>query len=453
MNISKQNIDELNAVITMLVEKADYEPKVNDVLSNYRKKASMPGFRPGKVPAGLIKKMYGKAALVDEINKLVSENLSNYITENKLELLGEPLPSDKQTQIDFDTQDSFEFSFDVAVSPEFEVKLTKKDKAPYYKVKISDEMLDQQKNSVIGRFGKNEKIDKVTEKSMIKGTFIQVDDNGVVVEGGIEAVDSVISMSVIKDESESAKLLGAEVNSQIIFEPKVAFPNDTEISYILKVSKEEAVNISGKFRFTISEITEYVPAELNQDLFNQVYGEGVINSEEEFIGKIKSDLENSLLLESDYRFQLDIRERLIDKIKFDLPEDFLKRWVKATNKANENMTEEQIESEFPKFLEDIRWQLIRSKIITENEVKLEQEDILNNAKKSARIQFMQYGLSHIPEDYLESYAKDMLNNEEQRRHYVEHAMNDKVIDFIKEAIKLEEKEISRDEFNKLFDKK
>lgn len=453
MNISKQNIDDLNAVITLSLEKEDYESKVNDVLINYRKKASMPGFRPGKVPTSLIKKMYGKAALVDEINKLVSENLSKYITDNKLELLGEPLPSDKQEQIDFDNQDKFDFVFDVAISPEVEVKLSKRDKLAYYNIEITDDMLNQQMDSVTARFGKNEKIEKVTEKSMVKGTFKEVDKKGTIIEDGIVAEDSVISMSVIKDEKESAKLLGAEVNSQLVFDPKKAFPNETEISYILKVDKEQAAEIKSSFEFTISEITEFVPAELTQDLFNQIYGEGVVNSEDEFKTKVKSDLENSLAMESDYKFQLDAREKLVNKFKFDLPQEFLKRWITATNRDNEKLTEEQIETEMPRFFEDLRWQLIRGQIIKENEIKLEQEDIMDNAKKAARIQFMQYGLSHIPEDYLENYAKDMLNNEEQRRHYVENAMNDKVLNFVKDAIKLEEKEITREDFNKLFEKK
>ena len=453
MNISKQNIDDLNAVITLTLEKSDYEPKVEDVLNNYRKKASMPGFRPGKVPYSLIKKMYGKAALVDEINKLVSENLSKYITENNLDLLGEPLPSEKQSQLDFESEDSFEFIFDIAVSPEVDVKLSKKDKINFYTIEISDEMMEQQINSVTGRFGKNETIDKVTDKSMVKGQFKELDKDGNVIEDGITSDNSVISMSVIKDDKEKKKLLDAEVGAVIVFNPKKAFPNETEISYILNISKEEAEKVKSQFQFTIEEITEFKAAELTQDLFNQIYGEGVVNSEEEFKTKVENDLKNSLEMESNYKFQIDAKEKLIDKFKFDLPEEFLKRWIKATNRDNEKLTEEQLENEIPKFFEDLRWQIIKNKIITDNEIKIEQEDLLDAAKKSARIQFMQYGLSHIPDDYLESYAKDMLNKEDQRRHYAEYAMTDKVMDCIKEIVKVDEKEIKREDFNKLFDKK
>lgn len=451
MNISKQSIDELTSVIKLTIEKADYESRVNNVLSNYRKKVSMPGFRAGKVPASLIDKMYGKSALVEEINKLVSENLSNYITENKLNILGEPLPSAEQAQIDFDTQDSFDFLFDIAVAPVFEAKLSKKDKLPYYSIQITDEMMDQQIKSVTGRFGKNEQVEKVGEKSMVKGSFDQLDQNGQVLEGGIHTDDTVLSMMVIKDDAQKASLLNATVGSAVVFEPATAFPNANEISYMLKISKEDAEQVSGKFRFTINEITEFVYAELNQELFNQLYGEGVVNSEEEFRNKVKAELQGTLAMESDYRFQLDARETLSEKFDMKLPESFLTRWVKATNRGNEKLTEEQIEAELPKFFTDLKWQLIKSKLVEENEIKIEQADVLANAKRAARIQFMQYGLTSIPEDYLENYAVDMLNKDEQRRQYAEGAVADKVLAFIKEAVKLDEKEVSRDEFNKLFE--
>lgn len=451
MNISKQSIDELTSVIKLTIEKADYESRVNNVLSNYRKKASMPGFRPGKVPASLIDKMYGKTALVDEINKLVSENLSNYISENNLNLLGEPLPSAEQAQIDFDTQESFEFAFDVAVAPEFEASLSKKDKLPYYSIKITDDMMDQQIKSVTGRFGKNEQVDKVGEKSMVKGSFDQLDQNGDVLEGGIHTEDTVLSMAVIKDEAQKASLLGSSVGNTVVFEPTTAFPNVNEISYLLKISKEDAENVSGKFRFTITEVTEFVYAELTQELFNQLYGEGVVNSEEEFRNKVQAELQGTLGMESDYRFQLDAREKLTDKFDVKLPVEFLTRWVKATNRGNEKLSEEQINAELPKFFNDLKWQLIKSKLVEANEIKIEHADILASAKKAARIQFMQYGLTSIPDDYLENYAADMLNKDEQRRQYAEGAVADKVLAFIKETVKLDEKEVSRDEFNKLFD--
>lgn len=452
MNIIKENIDDLNAVIRMTIEKSDYEQRVNDVLKNYQKKANMPGFRPGKVPAGLIKKMYGTAALVDEINKLVSENLSGYISENKLDILGEPLPSESQKTIDFDNQDSFEFAFDIALNPQLEVKLSKREKIPYYTINITDDMVDGQVKSMTSRFGQNEKVDVVSEQSMVKGAFVQVDESGAVVEGGIATEDSVMSLAIVKDEDQKALLLGKKVGDEVTFDPAKAFPNATELSYLLKITKEEAEKVSGQFRFTIQEVTEFKDPELNQDLFDKLFGPGVVASEEEMIAKVRQNLESSLAMESDYKFSMDAREKLTSKVDVKLPEDFLKRWLKATNRDNKELNDEQLETEMPRFLEDLKWQLIKNEIIRANEIKVENSDVLEYAKKSARIQFMQYGLSNIPDEHIENYAADMLKNQEQGRRFAEGAINDKVMDFVKEAVKLETKELSRDEFNKLFDK-
>ncbi len=452
MNITKENIDGLNGVIRMTIDKSDYEKRVEGVLKNYQKKANMPGFRPGKVPAGLIKKMYGTAALVDEINKIVSENLSNYITENKLEILGEPLPSESQATIDFDTQDTFEFAFDIALTPQIEVKLSKKEKIPYYTIKITDEMVDGQLKSMTGRFGQNEVVEKVTDKSLVKGSFEQVDKKGNAIEGGIKAEDSVLSVTIIKDDSEKGKLLGKGNGEEVVFNPKKAFPNTTEISYLLKVSREIAENVDGLFKFTIKEITEFKDPEMNQELFDKLFGKDVVTSEEEMLGKVKENLEKTLAMETDYRFSNDVREKLTDKFDVKLPENFLKRWLIATNRDNKELTTGQLESEMPKFIEDLKWQLIKNEIIKSNELKIEDADVIEFAKKSARVQFMQYGLTNIPDEHLESYAAEMMKNKDQGRRFAEGAINDKLMLFVKEAVKLDIKDVSREEFNKLFDK-
>ncbi|PZX19264.1 trigger factor [Breznakibacter xylanolyticus] len=451
MNISKQTIDDLNAVLTLTVEKADYETRVNDALNNYRKKVQMPGFRPGKVPAGMVKKMYGKSILADEINKLVSENLSNYITDNKLNLLGEPLPSEKQQLVDFDANESFEFIFDIATAPEFEADLSKKDKLPYYTIAITDEMIDQQIKSVTGRFGKNEVVDVISDQSMIKASLVELDANGNAKQDGIQVDETVISMMVAKDDAERNKLVGSKVGDAVVMNLAKAYPNANELSYMLKISKEQAEGLTSDFKVTVNEITEFKYAELNQDLFTQLYGEGVVNNEEEFKNKVKEELANNLAFESDYRFQLDAREKLVAKFDIKLPEAFLIRWIKATNHGNDKLTDEQINAEMPKFIEDLKWQLIKNKVIEANKLEIDHQDVLAAAKQAARIQFMQYGLSNIPEDYLENYAMDMLNKEEQRRQFAQGAINTKVLNFIKEAVKLDEKELSRDEFNKLFE--
>jgi trigger factor len=313
-------------------------------------------------------------------------------------------------------------------------------------------MLDTQVKTMTSRFGKNELVEKVGDKSLVKGAFVQVDKAGEVVEGGITTEDSVMSVTIVKDDAEKAKLIGKAVGEQVVFDPMKAFPNATEISYLLKITREEAETVSGLFRFTIQEITEFKDPELNQDLFDKIFGPGVVTSEQEMLDKVKENLANTLAMESDYRFSMDAREKLTEKFEISLPEAFLKRWIKATNHDNKELTDEQLESEMPRFIEDLKWQLIKNKIISGNDLKIEHSDVLEFAKKTARVQFMQYGLTNIPDEHVESYAVDMMKNQDQGRRFAEGAINDKVMAFVKEAVKLDTKEVSREEFNKLFDK-
>ncbi len=451
MNISKENIDDLNAVIKLTVEKDDYETRVDTVLKDYRKKANMPGFRPGKVPFGMIKKMYGKHVLADEVNKIVSEEISKYLAESKLNILGEPLPSEDQETIDFDTMESFSFNFDVAIAPEFEVKLSKREKLPYYKIEVSEEMLEQQLKQATGRFGTTQVAEEASEESMIKGDFAQLDQDGNALEDGIKVESVVISPRNLKEEAK-ATLVGIKADAVITLNPKTTFTDATQTSYMLKVTAEEAEQLDSNFQFTVKEITDYVPAELNQELFDQVLGEGKATNEEEFKAKIKEDLEQTLAFESEYKFSIDAKEKLMSKIDISLPEAFLKRWILTINHDNDKITPEALEEEMPKYIEDLKWQLIKNEILKVNEIKVEEADVLAVAKKSAKMQFMQYGLTNIPEEHLENYAKDMMGQAEQRRNMAETAAQEKALAFIKEAVKVEDKEISREEFNKLFEK-
>lgn len=444
MNISKENIDALNAIITIDIEKADYEPKVDEVLKSYRKKASMPGFRPGKVPFGMIKKMYGKAALVEEVNKMVGESLMNYIKDNELSILGEPLPSDKMETIDFDKEvDTIQFKFDIALAPEVSLEVNNKIKVPYYTINITDEMVDNQVKMLISRFGTNEKVDAIGEKSMVKGSVSQ--------EGGISNDSAVISTSVMKDELEKAKFVGTKVGEEVKFDIRKTFPNDTEISYILGISKEEAANVNGEFTFVVNEVTEFKDAELNQNIFDQVFGEGVVKSEEEFVAKAKEELAKTNSFEEEYRFALDVQKVVMDKVEMQLPEEFLKRWLTAINRDNDKFTPELLESEFPKFVEDLKWQVVKEDVLKKNGLKIEYEDMLAYAKKTAQAQFLQYGLTNVPEENLNNYAVSLMKNEQQARKMSEGALNDKVVAFFKENVKLDNKSVTRDEFNKLFE--
>ncbi|MEA4981280.1 MAG: trigger factor, partial [Paludibacter sp.] len=333
MNIVRKDIDSNNATITISIEKADYSEKVEKTLRDYRKKANIPGFRPGMVPMGLLKKMYGKAILGEEINKILSDELYKYIHDNKVNMLGEPLPNDtEQKDIDFNTQEEFEFVFDLGLAPEFEVELNKKDKVKYYQITPSEEMINNQVKSYTGRFGKYIQEEVVEEKDMIKGELFELVD-GKAHETGIHVNDAVLTPSYMKDEATKALFVGAKKGDVITFNPKTAFENEAEIASLLKISKEAVGNVASDFQITIESITRYVEAEVNQELFDKVFGEGVINSEEAFIGKIKETLQENLLQDSEYKFGLDARDALVKKYEsLSFPDAFLKRWLLATNK-------------------------------------------------------------------------------------------------------------------------
>ena len=336
---------------------------------------------------------------------------------------------------------------------QIDLKLTKREKLPLYSVEITEEMVKDQADALAGRYGTSEKVEEVEEKAMVKGTLNQLDDEGNIAEGGIFAEEAVVSLNIIKDEDEKKKLMGAKVGEAVVFNPSTAFPNETEISYILKVSKEEAAEAKGNFKFTISEITAFKNAEINQELFDKAFGEGLIKSEEEFNARVKVDLAGNLAMETEYRFTVDAKDKLMGKINVDFPEAFLKRWLVATNRDNEKFDAANLDNELPTMLEDLKWQLIKNHLIKSNDIQVEETDILDYAKKSARIQFMQYGLSNVPDEHLDNYAKEMIQKEDQRRQMAEGAVNEKVMAFIKEAVKIDEKEISREDFNKLFEKK
>ncbi|MDR2928998.1 MAG: trigger factor [Cytophagaceae bacterium] len=450
MNIIREDIDELHSVIKLNVEKSDYEQRVNDALNAYKRKANVPGFRPGKVPFGIVKRMYGGSVTFDEINKLVSENITKYISENNLVLLGEPLPNEAQNTIDLNDDGDFVFAFDIALSPEFEVNLAKQGKIPFYKIILTDDMINEEVKNLTAHFGKHEQSSKAGEASVVKGSFIQVDEAGNDMETGITVEDTMFSMSVVKDAEIKAQLLDKAVGESVIFDVKKAFPNDTEISYLLKITREEAESVTGQFKFTISEIIDFKEAELNQELFDKLFGAGNISSQEEMIAKVKKNLEKSLLIESDIRFTTDMRNAITLNIDMRLPEDFLKRWILYSNKENENITEESVESEFPRHIEDLKWQLIKNKIATTYNLKVGPDDMFANAKKAAKLQFLQYGLNNISDEHIEGYAADILKNQQNNKRFFEGALEDKVMEYVKSAVELDEKEISREDFYKLY---
>ena len=449
MNITRESIDELNAVLRIQIDKADYEESVDKILKDYRKKANIKGFRPGMVPFGLIRKMYGRAVQIDEINKLVTENVQKYLTDEKIEILGDPLPkADEHEKIDFDNQESFTFSFELGLAPSFEINLSKKNKVVYYEITADEKMKNDFLENYTRRYGKFSKADISEDKDLLKGKIEALDENGNPKPDGLYADDTSLGIDLIKDKKIKKHFIGKRENDIIDFDLRKALPNDFEIAGLLKRQKEEVTGTEGNFRFTINEISRFQPAEINQDLFDRIYGEDVVTTEEEFKKRIDDEIAANLKQESDYKLSLDLKNLAMEKIDFHLPEDFLKKWLL---KVNDKTTEEMVEKEFDSFRHDLKWQLIRNSVAKQNEVKISEEELLNEAKTITANQFRQYGLFYATEEQIMNYARETLKREEDAKKIADKILEEKVIALIGEKIKLENKSVSIEGFNKLFE--
>jgi trigger factor len=451
MNITKENIDKLNAVLRVTIEKADYQEKVDEVLKDHRKKAKLNGFRPGKVPFGLIKKMYGKPVLVQEVNKLVSEKISEYLDNEGVKVMGEPLiREEEQEKIDWENQEVFKFVFDLGLSPDIDLEIKDKDKVPYYNIKIDKKMVDEYVDEYARRFGDFKNIEAVEDnEEMLKGAFMELDENNQPKEDGLTVENGTISLNTIQDDKIKKSFKDKKLNDKIVIDVKKAFTNETDLASLLNIKKEELATINNLFEFTINEILKFEKSDINQELFDKIYGEGNVKSEDEFREKLKEDIRTGLNQQSEYKLKLDIKNKLIKKADIELPVDFLKRWILSTN---EKITKEQIDEDFEKYEDDLKWQVIRNHIIKENEIKPSDEEIKESAKKFALMQLQQYGIPNLPDEQLENFAMEMLKKEEERKRIVDNIYDEKVFSLIKEKITLTQKELSRDEFNKLLEK-
>ena len=451
MNVSLQNIDKVSALLTVKLEKADYQPQVDKSLKNIRQKAQVPGFRPGMVPMSLVKKMYGKSVIADEVNKLLSEKVYAYIKDNNINILGEPMPNEeKQPDIDFDTMEEFEFVFDIALAPEFKAEVSDQDKVDYYTIEVTDEMVENQIKAYTQRNGKYEKVDAYEENDMLKGLLAELDEEGNTKEGGIQVEGAVMMPAYMKNDEQKAIFNGAKVNDVLVFNPAVAFDNnEAELSSLLKIKKEEVAGVKGNFSFQVEEITRMVPAELNQELFDNVFGEGTVSSEEEFRAKIKEGIAKQFESDSDYKFLIDVREYLVNKIgKLEFPDALLKRIMLLNN---EEKGEAFVAENYDKSIEELTWHLIKEQLLKNNEIKVEQADVMNMAKEATRIQFAQYGMLNIPEEVLENYAKEMLKKQESVEGLVNRAAESKLSAALKAKATLNHKTVSMEEFNKMFE--
>lgn len=447
MEVVKNQIDDLNATLTVSVTNNDIAGDVEKTLREYRRKAVVPGFRPGNVPIGLIKKMYENAVIADELNKKVSGAISDYLVNEKINILGDPLPNESQEQIEFGKQESYDFSFDIALIPEFELKLSKKDKINKYSIKVDDEMIERYVSGFKRQFGSLNDAEKSDEDSLLSVELIQVDKKGAVVENGITVEEASISVKVVKNKKIQTSFTNLAVGDAVDFNIKKAFPNDAEISSILKIKKEEIETLEPNFRLVVKTVKTFKEAEVNQEFFNKCFGENVVKTEEEFRNRIIEDIKASFARETKYRLLLDVKDKITKKADFNLPEEFLKRWLKVTNKE---VTDEQLEAEFPKFVEDLKWTLIKSKVAKENEIKVSEDELRHAAKQQIIAQFSQYGMSYIPDEYLTKYANEILQKEGEANKLYEQEIEEKVVDFIAEQIKTDDTEITVEEFQKLF---
>jgi trigger factor len=443
MNIVRKDIDALNAQLIVQITSSDYAEKVEKSLKDYKRKANIPGFRPGMVPIGLLKKMYGKAITAEEVNKVVSDALNGYIRDNNLNLLGEILPNEtEQSSIDLDSDETVELLFDFAVAPEIEVSLSKEDSIVYYDIEVEDKLVDDQIKSLQDRLSSNIDTEIVEEKDLVKGTLTEVND----LDTKLSVVDAVFTPSLMTLEQKDL-FIGKKVGDVVTFNPTEAFTNETEIASLLKVSKDEIQNFKSDFTFTIENISRYQLHPLDQELFDLTYGKDIVTTEAEARDKEKEALKAIMEENSFYRFEEDARHYLINKLSgVAFPEAFLKRWLLATN---EKITEEIIEKEFSNMLDTLRWQLTRNKLAEKNEIKVEQEDLEAYAIRTIKAQYAQYGITNFPEDLLADYAKDTLKKEGQAEKYFEQVLNEKVINIVKNEVSLDIIPITLNDFHAL----
>ena len=452
MKVTFENPDKVNGLMTITVEEADFKENVEKTLKNYRKKANIPGFRPGQVPMGMIRRQVGTSVKVDEINKLVGQEIYKYVQENKIQMLGDPLPSEKQQPVDVEKDAPYTFVFDIAVAPEFEIKLNGHDKVDYYTIKVDDKLIDQQVEMYASRGGHYDKVEKYEDNDMLKGDLRELDADGNTKEGGITVEAAIMLPNYIKVDDQKKLFEGCKLGDIITFNPKKAYPeNNGEISSLLKISREEAENITADFSFQITEISRYVKADMNQELFDQVFGKDVVKDEKEFRERIAEGMKAQFAVDSDFRFIYDLRAHCEKKVgKLTYPDALLKRIMLQNNK---DKGEEFVEKNYDLSVKELTWHLIKEQLVRDNNIKVEDADIKEAAKEAARAQFAQYGMNNVPDEYLENYANDMLKKKEYVDNLVDRSIDRKLTEVMKGVVKLNPKEGTLDEFNKMMEEK
>ena len=452
MKIQFEAPDKINGVLTITVEKEDYNEKVEKTLKDYRKRANVPGFRPGMAPMGMIKKQYGAAVKVDEINRLLGDKLMDYIRENKIQMLGEPLPNEKQVEQDLSQDGPFTFVFDIAVAPEFKAELTAKDKIDFYTIKVDDKLIDDQVQMYASQAGEFVKADVFSGNDTMTGDLRQLDDKGNTLESGITTDSAMIMPAYIKEEAQRKLFDNAKAGDIITFNPKKAYPdNDAEVAAMLKVDKEQVKDLTADFSFQVTEIRHFQPAEVNQALFDRVFGEGSCKDEKAFRQKISDMVSAQLVQNSDYKFLMDVRAYLEKKVgDLQFPEALLKRIMLNNNKEK---GADYVEKNFEGSIRELKWHLIKEQIVAASGIKIEDDDLKAVAKDAIRAQFAQYGMQNVPDDVLENYAAEQLKKRENVDNFVDRAIDVKLTQALKTVVKLTEKAVSLEDFNKMMQEK
>jgi len=447
MNISQEKKDSLNAVIKINISTEDYQARVDKAIKDQAKKATIPGFRKGMVPASHIKRMYGKSILVDEINNLLSDTLNNYLNEQQLEVLGQPLPQvDNDKAYNWDFTDNFEFNYEVGLAPEFDIDFGPEDKLTSYKIKVDDETLASRIKNLRRSYGKMTNPDVSADDDVVYAELAQLSPDGSVFEGGINNVTS-IRLDQVTNETVKASLIGLKKDDVVEFDIQQAFNNDAaKVAGLLKIEEAEAADLKSKFQLTVKNVNRLEESDLDQAFFDKIFEPGTVTTEEEFRTKITEELEGMMVQDADNKLQGEMYKYVLDKIHFELPDEFLKRWLKATN---EKLSEEELQGGYDDFAKNLKWTLIGNKVVRDNDIKIEYNEVLDLAKARIDAQFRMYSPQPIGEEQLNQYAVQFLQDKENGNRIFEEAKSLKVFDYLKGKVTLNEKEITFDEFSKL----
>ena len=448
MKVSFENPDKVNGLITLTVEEADYKDNVEKTLKNYRKKANVPGFRVGMVPMGMIKKQYGTAVKVDEINKLLGEEIYKYVKDNNIQMLGEPLPQEAQQPVDLEADAPYTFQFDIAVAPEMNATLTGDDTIDHYTITVDDDVVNRQIDMFASRAGHYDKVEEYQANDMLKGDLRELDENGNTKEGGITVEGAVLMPEYIKADDQKKLFDGCKLGDIITFNPRKAYPeSDIEVSSLLKIKKEEVAGVTADFSYQITEISRYVKAEVNQELFDQVFGKDAVKDEADFRAKIAEGLKRQFEIDTDFKFIQDVRKYMENKVgALTYPDALLKRVMLNNNK---DKGQEYVDKNYEQSIKELTWHLIKEQLVKANDIKIDDADVKETAKEAARAQFAQYGMNNIPEEYIDNYATDMLKKKEYIDSFVDRSIDRKLTAVLKNVVKLNEKTATLDEFNKL----